>query len=138
MKIKSSFVTNSSSTNFIIVSNKKPNKKDLFELLGFKTESPFTPHIGDLIYGIISDIKPSEEFFREYYHSGKYKSFEEFVKVHFGETTLARIIDAKKKGKNVLCGTFRSEESKFLSFFCCDSILIEDKNILFDATECTW
>lgn len=138
MKIRTGFVTNSSSTNFIIISKDSPTESDLLNLLGFGTESPLTVHIQELIHEIVRDMQPADAFFRESYYTSKHKTFEEFVKEHLHEKSLDRVQKARKDEKNIFCGTFRSEDPKFGCFFCCDTILIENDSIYFDATECSW
>lgn len=138
MKMRTDFVTNSSSTNFIIISKEEVKNEHLVNLLGFKNKSPFFLHIEDLIYDIISKINPAELYFNKSYYKEKFSNLEEFIKEKFSKQTYEKFLKASQKNDHVYIGSFSSEESKFSGFFCTDSILIENDDIYFDAIECGW
>ena len=138
MKIRTDFVTNSSSTNFVIISSKDLEENQFAKFLGFTKESPFWDHIGDAVYDVFRDMIDAEDFTKDQYYAGSYADFDDFAKKKFSEDTYAKVLEAQKQGKKIYYGRFRSEDPKFLCFLCCDNILLEGNDIYFDATECGW
>jgi hypothetical protein len=57
MKIRAGFVSNSSSTSFLIIAKKDLNKKDFFDLMGIQQDSP----IADLFAQFYQDVVDNAE-----------------------------------------------------------------------------
>ena len=108
MKIRNGFVTNSSSTNFIIISKKEITTEFLFEKLGFKNDSP----LADMGWELCSNILYSPDT--------DTLNFED-VKKDFGMETAKKWQNLTAKGYNSIRGCTSSDEDSLTSFFTMDS-----------------
>ena len=138
MKIRTDFITNSSSTNFIIISKNEIKEDALVKLLGFNEDSPFVKHLEEMICEAIYRLESADDFFNHSYYIEEYQNLETFIKKHFSSKTYERFLKAKKANENVYIGSFSSDEAKFSGFFCIEPILIKNDDIYFDAIECSW
>lgn len=134
MKMRVGFVTNSSSTSFLVLSKKEITPEFLFRQLGFRKNSAIA-HDGELLVNeIISELTT--------YYRDKSRIIlpidKEYVKANFGEFT-ANIFEMKSaRGWHAyLCST-RTESYEIVSFFTIDSALIQTRNLFIDARHCLW
>ena len=133
MKIRDGFVTNSSSTSYIIMSKKELTAEFLAKKLGLTKKSFDYYKILNLCQQIINDGEYG------FYHYNFNDTNYELVKEIFGEITAKRYEKALHDGYNLYCGKLSSDENDGLEItLCLDSFTLEDKDFFMDASDCGW
>ena len=130
MKIRTGFITNSSSTNFLIISKNELTPEYLFKKLGFKKGGKLAQKgyelCEDIIYGTSSGLK---------YFGYDTPCYENISDV-FGPKAADYFL--KMKGAHVYWGHTGSDESTFTQFFTSDSFEIEKKDFYLNGRSCVW
>ena len=136
MRIRAGFVSNSSSTSFLIIAKNDLNKADFFELMGVEPTSPIAGLFGQLYEDVIensrrvdfrtasSDIPPERLL----------ADRPDRLSAHM----LKKIHEAKDHGLKAYYGWLDSETSMIQTFFCTDSFEVESQKIYFNGLECVW
>jgi len=134
MMIRDGFVTNSSSTNFLIISKEELTEEYLLKKLGFKTNSSLRNAGEQLVYSILESIGYGLRWYEFDYKNPKY---EDILKV-FGKRSADKFKKLKKKGYKVNMGYTRSEDGYMTSFMTCDYFIIDDNDFYMDGRNCVW
>ncbi len=134
MKVKIDFVTNSSSTNFIVMSEGIPTMQAFFHAVGISQESMFLDIFKHLFECFKNDLNPGLSYARRFGCS----TIDEFVEKNFSKDTLNRVKDAEAKGYDIYIGDLHSDNDAIETLFCCDSFVIDGEKLVIDATEDAW
>ena len=108
MRIRAGFVSNSSSTSFLIIAKDDLNKNDFFELMGIKADSPIADLFARFYADVIDNIRTEIDFktlSEDRPPEGLFESPDR-LSAHM----LDKIKDAKKMGLKAYYGWLDSEQ----------------------------
>ena len=134
MKIRDGFVTNSSSTNFLIISKEELTEEYLLKKLGFMPDSSIKNAGEQLVYSILDSIGNGLRW-----HKFDYKNptYEDILEV-FGKKSADKFKKLKKKGYKVNMGYTSSDQDYITYFMTCDYFIIDDNDFYMDGRNCVW
>ena len=130
MKIRMGFITNSSSTNFLIISKEELTEDYLFKKLGFVQGGVLEEQGRQLCSSIMDAINGGLRYYD--YDTPTYESIKEV----FGDKSA--MIFERKEGYHAYLGYTSSDDSPITQFFTTDSFEIEDKDFYLNGRACVW
>ncbi len=132
MKIREGFVTNSSSTNFLLITKRKISVEYLMKKLGIKKGSPLG-YIGRQL---------CEEIIRGTTRGLRWFDFDEInyanIEKAFCSASAEKYVSLVKKNYFVFWGHTDSDSGYLTSYFTTDSFIIDDPDFYIDGKNCMW
>jgi len=133
MKIKIDFVSNSSSTSFVYISDEELSEEIFLEAAGVDSDGP----VGDLFRQMFSEINTAIK------HYGKQVTTKEaadsLAGTHeFTPEVVEKMKDAIEQGKNVVTSTLSSDGSLAESLLCMAMFEIESDRFYINAYNNYW
>jgi hypothetical protein len=136
MKIRADYVTNSSSTSYIIICDGRFTKTNLSKLMGIQKKSPLFPLVEALYDCIMCTREPAGS---AWMNDPKYgDSWEVFLKGRFSQKVWEKAVQAQQQGREIWVGDLSSEETGVQTLFCCDSYEWENDKMYINALNCVW
>ena len=131
MKIRTGFITNSSSTNFLIISKEELTEEYLFEKLGFVEGGKLAEQGHVLCEEIMSGVDRGGIRYFDY----DTPSYENILEI-FGPKAADKF--QKMQGAHTYWGYTSSDQTPMTQFFTTDSFEIEEKNFYLNGRSCVW
>jgi len=137
MKIRKGFVTNSSSTSFIISLKEEFSMENFMMAIGANGNSPMNKIFEDLFQAIDDDKQNIFDVANEYQEGISVGEF--LQKKGFNQDTVKKVEVLLQDGREVYYGRLRSDgETPSEIFFCCDSFVLCEENIYFNGNIGGW
>lgn len=130
MKIRMGFITNSSSTNFLIISKEELTEDYLFKKLGFVKGGLLEEQGRQLCNSIIAAIDGGLRYYS--YDTPNYETIKEV----FGDKSA--MLYEKNRSYYTYWGYTSSDDPPITQFFTTDSFEIEDKDFYLNGRSCVW
>jgi hypothetical protein len=137
MKIRAGFVTNSSSTSFLIIAKEEFSVESLLKLMGIREDSPLIDISEQLYEDIMSNVDVKVEMSTvaaEADIEGLFRQGRRDLSPHM----IDRLRAMKGKRVTAYFGRLSSESNPIETFFCTDSFEEENDQLYIDGLECAW
>lgn len=132
MIIRDGFVTNSSSTNFMIISKKELTSNYLLKKLGFKETSRIANAAASLAEDVITGTSSGLRWFE--IETIDYAAILDL----FGKASADKYKELSEKGYHTYIGHINSDDDYLTSFMTMDSFIIDEKDFYMDGKNCGW
>jgi len=136
MKIKADYVTNSSTTSFVVISDGEFDKKSLADLMGVAEGSPLEALVDKLYEAFQRNMQPVETL--EGDEGTRDPHLTESFRGKVPDEVLKRVKSAATEGRRIWAGRLRSDWDMTELLFCCDSFEWENDRLYINGLECVW
>ena len=132
MKIKVDFVSNSSSTSFVYISEDMLTEAEFFEAAGVAADSPVAPLFTQMYYDLVERIERGQEL-REPSHISELSDQDRFT-----PEVMERIKAALSEGKRVIASELSSENNLTEMLMACEIFEITSDKFYINAYDNYW
>jgi len=137
MRIRTDFVTNSSSTSFVLISQDEFSEGVLLDLMGIAHDSPLAGVFAILYTHMCDSIEELSTFLLRKGHADL--PLVEALKGEFPPQVIERIVAGKSSGSRIYIGSLSSDDGDQIeAFFCMDSFEEENEKVYLNALDCAW
>jgi len=134
MRIRAGFVSNSSSTSFLIISRDELKEGAFLDLMGVAPDSP----IAGLFRELFTDVVSSSRYVDLARIDRQASPADWFNEDRLSSTMVARLEQAAGQGLKAYFGYLSSDNNPVQTFFCTDAFEVENEQIYFNYLECVW
>lgn len=138
MKIRFDYVTNSSSTSFVIICRGRPDKGLFMNAMGLKADSPLGTIYDELYDLFVAKMEKVQDLARRRHGSeeiGIPAVIEEYARA---PGLAAKVKRAMEDGMDVWVGTLDSDGEGSEPFFCCESFEVEHPHLYINSLSNGW
>lgn len=134
MRVRAGFVTNSSSTSFLIITRDELDEVTFLELMGVAADSPIADLFRELFTSVVRAGRRVDLA-----EVDRRASPADWVQARtLSPTMVARLKAAADKGLKAYFGYLSSDDTPVQSFFCTDAFEVENDKVYFNYLECAW
>lgn len=138
MKIRFDYVTNSSSTSFVIISKGRPTEVLFLKAMGINKGSPLEPFGKNLFCALSSSMKNVTDLAKSI-DRVQAQEIRSFLKDRINTPSIAkRAVEALDMGMDVYIGSLNSDGYPSESFLCTEVFEIDFPGLYINSLECTW
>ncbi len=135
MKIRSDFVTNSSSTSFVLIGADHPTRRQLADLLGISLDSPLAVLVDALVEALRRAVRP-QEWHEDLRGEARRRPYSQWLEETFSAEAARRVLVAEAAGVPVVVGRLSTHEGDAASFLCQDAFSAEGRGLFLYAESC--
>lgn len=136
MRVRTGFVSNSSSTSFLILAKGDLVEADFYRLMGVEPDSLAAELFSRLYFDVIKSVRTRVDFRT----APKNVPIEQWFtdERDLSDRMKEKLRHARREGLVAYFGYLDSETNPVQTFFCTDSFEVEDEKIYFNGLDCTW